>query len=71
LKGEWETTDEIQGIFCKKVTRSPRRTTNGAAKRELGRASSRVKVPCSAVKHRYRNVSMQQDGLLKCCYNWQ
>jgi hypothetical protein len=58
VKGEWETIDEIQGIFCKKATRSPRRTVNGAAKRELGRGSSRGKVLCSAVKHWYRNVSM-------------
>jgi hypothetical protein len=28
---------EIQGIFCEEATRSPRRTANGSAKRELGR----------------------------------
>jgi len=37
---------------------SPRRRANEAAKRELGRESSRGKVLCSAVKHWYRNVSM-------------
>jgi hypothetical protein len=56
VEGKWETIYEIQGIFCKKVTRSPRRRANEAAKRELGRESSRGKVLCSAVKHWYRNL---------------
>ena len=50
MKGEWETVEEIQGIFCEEVTRSTRRTANGAAKRELCTDSSSDKVLCSAVK---------------------
>jgi hypothetical protein len=46
VKEEWATIDEIQRIFCKKTTRSPRRTANGAAKRELGRESNRSKMLC-------------------------
>ena len=66
-----EIIGNIQGRFCKKVIRRPRRTASGAAEWELGRESSRGKVLCTIVKYWYRILFMEGDELLKCCHEWQ
>jgi hypothetical protein len=67
----WEETDKIHGKFCEKILGVPRCAANGAAEIELGRDSRRGKTMSLTLKYWQRILRMNNQELLKKCYDWQ
>jgi hypothetical protein len=72
VNGGWEMIAKIEGRFCKKVPRRSRSTANGAAEWELSRESRKVdKMLYIVVKYLVIILLVEEDELLKCCFEWQ
>jgi len=56
--------------ICKRVLGLPPCTVSGAVEYRLGRESRREKTICRIAKFWYRTLQMEQEELLKCCWNW-
>ena len=57
--------------ICKRVLGLPLSTVNGAAEYRLGRDSRTEKTICRIAKFWYGILQMEEEEMLKCCWNWQ
>jgi hypothetical protein len=67
----WKEIDIIYSRLCKKILGIPRFEASGVAEVELGRDSRRGKVLCLAVKYWLRTLQMDEEELVRVCYEFQ